>query len=317
MAKLDEKIALGKLSEEERKKAEELGLITPDKDKLFEEAVSTGKKRDYLKDDLKKRQEMTGWLEIADELAQNLTKYAAARRGADTGVDMSNIKIEGTDWDKMRERADKSYERETKELSDREKAIAEMLGRKEKEDPLALYEGKKILDKKYTEKAEKKGLEVAKGVLDAETKLPVFLNPTGPGYIDAYKKPIPNDRTISELEYKAELGIQREQTKQEGIRGTVTHKEELYRQRFAGDGIDPKTGRRYFRTKDGNWYYTGPDGERLPKDPNVAVVRKGELRYEKDAQGTKILDMAGNPVGYIPLDAKGQKITKIKPYSSD
>lgn len=124
------------------------------------------KKRAELKAERQAEEEKLGWFELADQLAQAATRYAAGRKGAAEGVDLSNLDIKGTDWDKLRERAMKRYEGESKDLSEQEKRIFDLLEKEDKTDRVS---------KRFP----------VRGVVEKGTKLPVYRIEGMPGYYNA------------------------------------------------------------------------------------------------------------------------------------
>lgn len=71
------------------------------------------------------------WLQAAEKLAHAITQYAAARKGAATGYDLSNIKMTPTDWAKKMEQKEKLLD---KELAHSDKQIKKLDDDKKAED---------------------------------------------------------------------------------------------------------------------------------------------------------------------------------------
>jgi len=65
-------------------------------------------RRGRIVDSYERKQNNQAWLEVAENMAHALTKYAAARDGFNKGIDMSGIKMTPTDWSRFDKRAKES-----------------------------------------------------------------------------------------------------------------------------------------------------------------------------------------------------------------
>ena len=74
---------------------------------------------EQLKKDRDDRERSLEWAKLGDRFLAAITKYAAAREGLARGLDMSNVNIKGSDWDKAIDRAYAKYTEAVKETQDR------------------------------------------------------------------------------------------------------------------------------------------------------------------------------------------------------
>lgn len=84
--------------------------------KIKDPDVTPGAKREEMIKDLKAlkadKESKLGWARLAERFLSAATKYAAAKRGQDLGLNLSRVEIERTDWDKMIDRAYDNYKTE-------------------------------------------------------------------------------------------------------------------------------------------------------------------------------------------------------------
>ena len=74
---------------------------------------------EQLKKDRDNRERSLEWAKLGDRFLAAITKYAAAKEGLARGLDMSNVNIKGSDWDKAIDRAYAKYTEAVKETQDR------------------------------------------------------------------------------------------------------------------------------------------------------------------------------------------------------
>ena len=107
---LVKKIMEGKAKTTEVKKAlpepEKPPVKVPEKEKSAYDILM--ERRERIVDSYDRKQNNQAWLEVAENMAHALTKYAAARDGFNKGIDMSGIKMTPTDWSRFDKRTKES-----------------------------------------------------------------------------------------------------------------------------------------------------------------------------------------------------------------
>lgn len=101
------------------------------------------------------------WAEIAEMFGQALTKYAAAREGLRSNVDLSNIQLDKTDWDKKRQLDLDELKMGLQNVKEQEAAIRKD---KDTEEDRAWRSGESKKDRDSRERIARKAIESREGL---------------------------------------------------------------------------------------------------------------------------------------------------------